>query len=335
MIYCPPLVSKCKQVLLHCLLALVLAVLLLSPAWPQGFSAGLSGHEHTAQPGDVIQGSVRVSSMSDEPITLEITLGDFVRGKAGSELEGSYQFETVLGQEERSASPWVRFAPGIIDLQPGESAEVMYQISIPEDSSLTGSYWTVLFVQPTATEEQIKTEVDADSTVPSIGITIKFRYAIRIYVNIGNNPPAKPQFTGLEVEPMKDGLMVKPTLRNDGLVFIRPKLTVQLKNLSGEVVFQTNTTTYTLLPQSSYTGNIEARPMYLEDGEYLLVVIGDSGTPELIAAQTKVTLSGLPSEPPPEEAGPSGPPGSPGNPVEGSATPDDPPPPPDDGDDSE
>jgi hypothetical protein len=237
--------------------------------------------------------------VSEEPLALEVTTGDYVRSLSGTEIEGSYTFATELGQEERSATAWISYTPEIVNLEPGETAEVRYQISIPADTTLAGSYWGVLFVQPIESEEEIQAVVESDPDKPSVGIFIKFRYAIRIYVTIGNDPPAKPQFVGLEAEPLSDGLQVKPMLRNDGKVFVKPVLTVQLRDLAGNVVFQSTAMPVTVLPESLYRANIEARPLYLEDGEYLLVVIGDTGDPQMIAAQSQVTLSGLPTEPPP------------------------------------
>jgi len=281
------------------LLGLVL-LMHTAPVLAQGFSADLAGHEHIAIPGDVIEGTLRVSSMSDEPITLEVTTGDYVRELAGSETKGSYSFVNELGMEERSATAWISYAPEILDLAPGENAEVRYQIRVPADAALRGSYWGVLFVQPTASEEDLRMDVEDDAETPSVGIFVRFRYAIRIYVTIGNDPPAKPQFVGLEAEPLNDGLQVMPSLRNDGKVFVRPELTVQLRDLTGDVVFQTDSIPCTILPESICRTNIEVRPLYLPDGEYLMVVIGDTGDPQMIAAQSQVTLTGMPAEPPPD-----------------------------------
>lgn len=52
------------------------------------------------------------------------------------------------GSAPRSNASWITYVPNQLILQPHGRAEVSYQISVPNDEDLRGTYWSVIMVEP-------------------------------------------------------------------------------------------------------------------------------------------------------------------------------------------
>jgi hypothetical protein len=275
-----------------------------SPALAQGFSVAFGSSEFLVSPGDEFTGSIPVTNTSDEPRALRIYLGDRVRVPGQT---SDYDFDEEGGKEPRSAMDWVVFSPERLTLEPGETRELTYEVSVPDDATLEGSYWAVIFIEGIPSEEP--EIVPAGEGEIAIGLRTIFRYAIQIYATIEGTEVRDATFTALTMDPALGGFDATAVFENRGNTFLRPKVWLELRDVTGETVYTLEHEELTVLPESARDFVFELRDLPIQSGEYLVMIIADYGVPTLIAAQGRVNLTIAPpaeEQPAPEEGGGEG-----------------------------
>jgi len=291
--------ARCALVLLAALVLLVVAL----PAQAQGFSVAFNSQWFTIAPGGSFSGAIEVSNPGDRPAGVRVYLGDLLRVPGAED----YQFDEEGGREPRSLLPWMTFTPDQMTLEPGEKRTVLFEVQVPEDPSLEGSYWAVVFVEGMPTEEKVVEEAK-EVKGPRIGIRTVFRYAVKVYATIEGTEQRAASFTDLKLEQADGGFDAIATMENRGNVCMKPKVWLELRDTSGETVFTREHVEKTVLPESTLPFKFELRSVPVPPGEYLLMIIADYGAPKMVAAQARVSLTKEQSAPPVEESSEAAPP---------------------------
>jgi hypothetical protein len=278
------------------LIALCLAYIAMtgSPAAAQGFSVAFGRAEFIVSPGDRFIGTIPVLNITDEPVSLRVYLADRLRVPGQT---SEYDFDEEGGHEPRSFLDWAIFSPERLTLDPDETQDINYEVNVPDDPTLEGSYWVVIFIEsiPT-TEPDIIAEGEEGI---SVGIRTIFRYAIQIYATIEGTETREANFTSLNLEPAEGWFNATAVLENTGNIHIRPDVWLELRDIAGELVYEEEHGEQTVLPESARDFVFEIRNLPIESGEYLVMILADYGVPTLIAAQGRLNLM---IEPPaPEE----------------------------------
>lgn len=261
----------------------------LAALWPavclaQGFVADITPQEFTVKPGDVVSGELRVSSTADKPVVLRVYLADSVRTPEA--LDG-YAYSDALGQDARSLAAWTKFTPEQITLQPGESQQVSFEIRVPADAALKGSYFTTLFVSNAEAAEKVLAQAPAGGV--GMGINMLFRFATFLAVTIEGTEAPEMSFTKIDV--VQDGpwFNVTAALKNSGNTVAHPSSWLELRDESGKAVYTSERNPRFVLPESSRLIRFEVRQP-VPAGAYLLMVVADYGAPKLIGAQGRMTI---------------------------------------------
>jgi P pilus assembly chaperone PapD len=281
------------------LMALGLAYIAVtaSPAPAQGFSVTRGIEEFSICPAESHTGSISVTNTSEEPVSLRVFLGDWVRVPGQT---SDYSFDEERGKEPRSFVDWMVFSPERMTLEPKETRDVTYEVNVPDDWSLEGSYWGVIFIEGIPSEEpQVAT---AEEEV-EIGIKTVWRYAIQIYATIEGTETRDASFTALNMALAEGGFDAVAVFENRGNIYLKPKVWLEMRNTAGEVVYEQEHSVQTVLPESARDFAFQLRDLPIESGEYLVMIIADYGLPTLIAAQGRVNLTITPPAPATEEGG--------------------------------
>ncbi len=268
-----------------------------SPAAAQGFSIASIREEFLVSPGGKLIGAIPVTNTSDEPVSVRIYVADWVRV---SEQTSGYGFDEEGGNEPRSFLDWMTFGPERLTLEPGETREVTYEVNVPDDLELAGSYWGVIFIEGIPSEEPQLVPVGEGEM--AIGITTLFRYAVQVIATIEDTEIREASFISLKMEPAEGGFNAIAVFENMGNIYIKPKVWLDLLDTAGEVVYKQEHSERTVLPESARDFVFELRDLQIESGEYMVMIYADYGVPTLIAAQGRVTLKIEPSAPEEKEA---------------------------------
>jgi hypothetical protein len=261
-----------------------LAMLLPAPCCAQGFMADISPQEFTAAPGEVITGELRVSSTSDKPVDLRVYLADSVRGP---EILENYTYSDELGREPRSLAAWTKFTPEQLTLLPGASQLVTFEIQVPTDAALNGSYWSTLFVSNATTADKVLAKPPSGGV--GMGINMMFRFATFLSVTIKGTEQKAMRFTKIDVQQDGSWFDVIAVLQNTGNTVSRPSSRLELRDQSGQAIYTSAPSPRYVLPDSSRLIRFEVRTP-IPAGEYLLMAIADYGAPKLIGAQGRMSI---------------------------------------------
>ncbi len=276
-------------------LGLVFFSVVASPGSAQGFTVSLQKPDFTVSPGDSRSGTIPVTNTSEETIVLQIYIEDWnpVPGNASDNAAD----EEGRGHE-RSMLDWIIFSPERMTLEPLSSQEVTFEVNVPDDPSLEGSYWGVLFIEAIPSEEP---DISAPVGETTIGIRTVWRYAIKIFTSIEGTGIRDASFISINMEQAEGGFDAVAVFENKGNIHIRPEVWLEMTDIAGEVVYAEEHHEITVLPGSAREFKFELRNLPIESGEYLVMIYADYGVPTLIAAQGRVNLDITPPDPEEEE----------------------------------
>ncbi len=282
------------RIIIPVAVALILLFLAASPASTQGFSVAYGNLDFVVLPGERITATFSVTNLSEETKVLRVYTGDWVRVRGDTP---DYVYDEKGDQEVRSLLKWMTFSPDQMELAPDETREVNCEVNLPDDPTLEGSYWGVVFVEEIPLPEP-GVEAPRDEGM-HVGITTIFRYAVKIFATFQYTEVLDASFTDLLIEQVEGGFDVTAAFENKGNVYMRPQTWLEIHDSTGEVIYRQDYVRQTVLPESSRNYVFGLRDLSLGPGTYLVMVISDYGAPKLVAAQGTMELK--PAETPPAE----------------------------------
>lgn len=181
----------------------------------------------------------------------------------------------------RSLAKWVKTNVDERVLRAGEEYELLYEIQIPNDSSLRGSYWCVFMVEgDTPIGEEKK-----------MGVTIssKARYAIQVVGNVGQNENQPLlNFDNIDFKSPSDSVkIVKVKVKNDGKASVRTKLILDIVNGNGEKLATTESAFRRIYPNAC--AEYELMIKNLPKGKYEGLLMADYGQ-DLFATNVDIDI---------------------------------------------
>ncbi|HLG14244.1 MAG TPA: hypothetical protein VJH03_07040 [Blastocatellia bacterium] len=132
------------------------------------------------------------------------------------------------GSQPRSASPWMIYSPSEVTARPGKVHPIRVTISAPKDA-MPGDHLAALFVE--SRPDNLKLDENRRRVI------LRFRMAALFYIMI-------PRLTNhgslqnLTAEATYKGVVIKPTLKNEGNSHLRPTHSVKITDRGGGVAAQ-------------------------------------------------------------------------------------------------
>jgi len=176
-------------------------------------------HENQVQTGETYRGVIEVQNTGDAEKGVRVYLRDYWF---------SYQGESRHdkgGTLERSNANWIDYNPELLNLGPGEKATIDFEVQVPQNDSLRGTYWSVIMVEG----------ISKPDTTSRTGVTINtaIRYAVQIITNIGNSGTRDIQFLGLDIARENESNVLDVFIENTGERLLRPELALELFDEAG------------------------------------------------------------------------------------------------------
>lgn len=109
-------------------------------ATTQGLTVSPPSYEISANPGDTLNNTIRITNDSDAAVVLQVSAQDFTVGGT----EGSVSVRDDLSDSSAS-SRWFNFPTTTIQLAPKASGLVPFTINVPKQAEPGGHFATVLF----------------------------------------------------------------------------------------------------------------------------------------------------------------------------------------------
>lgn len=222
-------------------------------------------HSKTASIGESYSGYIEIQNASAVAKTIRIYQTDYTFDYNGNAFYG----EDLSAA--RTNAHWIEFSPKQTRINAGEIIQVKYQVNIPANDSLNGTFWSMMMV-----EEITPPDPNASS---QLAITTTMRYAIQIATNIGNTGISSLRKIqhGLSLE--ENGQTLFLDIENDGEQMITPKFLLEVYDNSGTKVLSTEHPARKLYPGTSLHFGFLVQ--VLSSGKYSAICFADGGEEEI------------------------------------------------------
>ncbi|GEN77461.1 WxL protein host-binding domain-containing protein [Chryseobacterium hagamense] len=200
---------------------------------------GLS-HTHKVENGKVYRGSIALENNGNKLQNVKLFLQDFTYHSDGTIHYSAPDSHT------RTNSGWIRMNTNLVILKAKEKTEIVYEITVPDQVSGPGSYWSVIMVEPVE-------EIKPDENRHGVSITSVIRYAVQVITDI-NTERAKPdlQFEGIKLGKENGKRFLNVAIANKGNLYCKPTVTVEIYNkTTGQKTGTFSSLAMGLLPQTS------------------------------------------------------------------------------------
>ena len=205
---------------------------------------GLS-HSYKVENGQVYKGRISIENTSSQPQDVKLFFQDF-----SYQASGLIQY-SVPKTNPKSNADWIKLNTNLVSLQGKQKTEILYEITVPQEISDAGSYWSVIIVEPV---DNLKPKNENTG----VNITSIVRYAIQIITDL-DAEKAKPdlKFEGLKIEKEDKIKILKIAIANEGNLYCKATATIEIYKKNGEKIGTFFSQPMGLLPQTSKSFHID------------------------------------------------------------------------------
>jgi len=257
------------------------ATLLLCSLWSASTNASFSvsgglTRDLVLRPGDVEEGVIEILSSSDEPQRIRLYQTDYLFQSDGSNVYGP------PGTTPRSNSEWITISPREADLPPLGRVQVVYRVEVPDDTTIRGSYWSMLMVEPLPGVEPLDTPDDQIS----VGVHMVVRHGVQFSVTIdGQGERSVKPHGGLQR--IKDATVLQLDLDNTGDFMLRPIVWAEIYDGGGRLMGRLSSDAKRIYPGCSVRHSFD---LGYPPGEYQALVVIDNGDGEVWGCRYNLDL---------------------------------------------
>ena len=225
--------------------------------------------ENRVQPGDIYQGIIKLRNSAKVSAEAKVYQTDYSFSADGRNSYGE------AGKMKRSNAKWLQLSQGQFTVPPRSVLTVNYQIRVPDDATLTGSYWSMLMV------EQVSSKASGK-------MLQKMRYAVQVITHIGTTGTGELVFIEPKVLKKNGDALFSVDIKNTGERLLRPQLSLELYNQQGVALSKLEGSKLRLYPNTSGRFNIDLKGV--PSGKYTGLVVADAGGDDLFGAQLEVLI---------------------------------------------
>jgi len=177
---------------------------------------------HNGKPGDIIKGEIKIQNNDSTDQEVKVYQTDLLYNLQ----ENTFYDEP--GSHKRSNASWIQFSPKSVILKAKEIRIIQYEITIPKNDTLKGTYWSVLMVEGVV-------PIDPNQK-GELNIRTVTRYAIQVVTDI--NDKGKGLLKFMEPTLVTEGtkLYLAIDLVNNGDHYIAPEVSIELFDDKGTSV---------------------------------------------------------------------------------------------------
>jgi hypothetical protein len=235
--------------------------------------------EHGAVPGQSYQGRLVLRNMSAEPQEARIYQTDYA-----FTADGRTAYDKP-GTIARSNAGWVKLSSGYLVIPPGETVPVTYDVTVPTDSTLAGTYWSMLMVEA-ITVGSPESRRPANARV-QMGLSMSTRYGTQIATNLAKPGASRLAFDSLSATTDSSGARgIRYDFINTGERANRFTMSMELYNEAGDLVKKATQTRGLLYPGTSARQKFDVGA--IPHGKYTAVLVADAGGDNVFGGQFKL-----------------------------------------------
>ena len=263
--------------------ALITSLLLLTSGLARAGAIHIENgltREFSVKPGAKVESSIVIMNSSSEPQQVKVYQVDYSFKADGKTLYGN------PGSLPRSNCTWMTVAPKQLNIPGNSSASAYFTINVPDKTNLTGTYWSVIMVEPVA-EGSLEPPKQGQGKV-AVGIKTVMRYAIQVVANIGDTGNRAIQIVHKEILTDNAGHILALDVENTGERWLRPSIKVEIYDEKGILVGRFDGNRIRIYPGCSQRSSVKLGR--LEAGKYTALVLIDNGDDSVWGAQYELEI---------------------------------------------
>jgi hypothetical protein len=266
----------------HSLLILAIILLVLAAAISRADVSVVSSlsQRATLTPGGSTTGSIRLHNSSTVAQQVRLYQTDYQYAANGSNQYGD------PGTTPRSNAKWITYTPAQLEVPAGSDMEVAYTITVPPDTALIGSYWSLLMVEPLAPEPP--PPAPGETGQIQVGIKTVIRYAVSLRTDIGTVGARHLKFGARQLVAQEGKLYLQFDAENTGDFACSPTPWLEAFAADGTSLGRLQGAKIGLLPGCSarYTIDVTSLPK----GSYDALFVLDNGDQYVFGTSLKLAI---------------------------------------------
>jgi hypothetical protein len=267
--------------------SLVVAAAFLGAISNQVASAGIHiegslYQEKNTVPGAVYRGTIAISNSGATPVQTKLYRTDYIFAADGSNRYGE------PGKLPRSNGGWLRLSQEQVTIPAQGVASIQYEVSVPADDTLKGSYWSMIMIEPLAAAES-PDEASLKKGQARTALTTVTRYGVQIASDIGDTGKRELRFSNPRLVEGKDGKKILSVdVSNVGERSLNPQISLDLNGAEGGAVKKVTGRRQRLYPTSSARFQLDVSA--IPAGTYRALVTADAGGDDVFGSQFELTV---------------------------------------------
>lgn len=237
-------------------------------------------HERNLLPGEKVTGVILLKNVGSEPEIVQVYQSDY-----RFDAQGKKYFEKP-GTLARTNAFWIKLEEHQIELLPQETKELNYEIKVPADPQLKGTYWSLIMIESSPHQVEVQKEAQAINT--ALDLKVKVRYGLQIITNIGSGGEKKVRFFNPQFKREDNKLFFSIDVENTGDVVLNPDFQVSIIDSHGQDVGHFTGERRRLYPQTSARFQVEISSSLKEKSKVLVIL--DNRDDHVFAAEYSLNL---------------------------------------------
>jgi hypothetical protein len=255
---------------------IILTLMVPALGRPQVAVLGDLVYEKTASVGQSYEGVITVQNVGKDSREVRVYQNDY-----RYDAEGAKEY-TDPGTAPRSNAKWINFTPRQFMLGPGEKADIHYLVQVPDDSSMTGTYWSMMLVEPVV-------EINPESLKKGqIRITERVRYGLHMITNVGEGGVRKLAFKNIRLIKTDSSRVMQIDLENTGDSRLYISLWADLYDLQGIHMGKFSAENDAFYPGTSIRCRIDISKVL--PGTYKALIVADGGEDALFGVDYTIKV---------------------------------------------
>ena len=244
-----------------------------------GILNGLT-HARSVEAGTTYEGIIVLNNMGDSAEEVRLYQTDY------RFLYDGKKFYDDPGQNLRTNAPWITYSPERLRIPAQGQIEVKYQVSVPGDPTLLGSYWSVIMIEVIPPVNAAPSSKSTDQI--SFGIAQVFRYAVQIVTHIGNSGERNIKFLNIKMEDTENKRSLHVDVENTGERWLRPYLTIEIYDEDGNPAGVFEGGRWRIYPGTSVRYSVDLTGM--TEGKYSALILVDNKDDNVFGAQYSLEI---------------------------------------------
>jgi hypothetical protein len=254
--------------------ALVLWLLGISSADAGVAPEGDTTHVKAVRIGDAYRGAIVVRNSSAKPADVKVYQTDYAFTADGRNDYGT------PGKLPRSNAGWLRLSQDQITVAAGERGRFEYEVRVPDDARLAGTYWSAIMVEPVAGAES--------GERGTVQLRQVMRHAIQVITEIGETGRGELSFGNARLFNDQGKRWFTVDMQNTGERWLRTNVWLELHDPQGRSAGKFSGRRLRTFPATSVRNQIDLSTV--APGKYLALLVADAGRNDLFGTRIELNI---------------------------------------------